>query len=163
MWRSTRALCMLKTTVLTLALAGPVMAGEVENQVLSAVNAARAQAGCGALRVNSKLASAARGHAKAMAEKNFFSHDSKGGGKFSGRFRAQGYRYHKAAENIAAGQKTASEVVGVWLHSAGHRKNILDCSLTETGIAVVYQPDDAPLRGQKYALKYYWVQDFGRP
>ena len=50
-----------------------------------------------------------------------------------------------------------------WLASAGHRKNILDCALSETGIAVVYQPDDKPLKGQKYAMKYYWVEVFAAP
>jgi uncharacterized protein YkwD len=163
MWLSTPALCMLRALALAVFMAGPAMAGDAENQVLAAVNAVRADAGCPALRVNAQLAAAARSHATAMAKQNFFSHNSKNGGKFGARFKAQGYRYRAAAENIAAGQKTAGAVMDVWLHSAGHRKNILDCSMTETGIAVVYQPDDAPLSGQKYAYKYYWVQDFARP
>jgi uncharacterized protein YkwD len=163
MWRSMRALCMLKSLALAVFMAGPALAGEVENMVLADVNAARAQAGCGALRMNAQLVTAAEGHAQAMAAKNFFSHQGKDGSKLASRIKRAGYRFNLAAENIAAGQSSASEVMQAWLNSSGHRKNMLDCRLTETGIAVVYQPDDTPLKGQKYAFKYYWVQDFARP
>ena len=127
------------------------------------MNKARAGAGCAALPVNAKLEAAARGHAKAMATQNFFGHASKNGAKFSSRIKAQGYRYSRVAENIAAGQSSAAAVMKDWLASAGHRKNILDCALRETGIALAYQPDDAPLKGQTYAMKYYWVEVFAAP
>ncbi|MDO8984522.1 CAP domain-containing protein [Cypionkella sp.] len=154
---------MLKAAVLLAVLTQPVWAGAAEDQVLAAVNKARAGAGCSALTVNAKLVAAAKGHAKAMAEQNFFGHASKNGAKFSSRIKAQGYRFSKVAENIGAGQSAAVGIMQDWMDSAGHRKNILDCALSETGIAVVYQPDDAPLKGQKYAMKYYWVEVFARP
>ncbi|MES2435421.1 MAG: CAP domain-containing protein [Pseudomonadota bacterium] len=158
-----RRMGILKAAVLLGFLAQPALAGQAEDQVLAAVNKARAGAGCSALSVNAKLVAAAKGHAKAMAEQNFFGHASKNGGKFSNRIKAQGYRYSKVAENIGAGQSSAAGIMESWLGSAGHRKNILDCALTETGIAVVYQPDDQPLKGQKYAMKYYWVEVFAAP
>ena len=154
---------MLKAAVLLALLAQPALAGGAEDQVLAAVNKARAGAGCAALTVNARLVAAAQGHAKAMAAQNFFGHASKNGGKFSNRIKAQGYSYSKVAENIGAGQSSAAKVMATWLGSSGHRKNILDCDLTETGIAVVYQPDDKPLKGQSHAMKYYWVQVFARP
>ncbi|MDB5658795.1 MAG: hypothetical protein JWS10_1410 [Cypionkella sp.] len=154
---------MLKLAAILAILAQPVWAGDTENQVLLAVNKARAGAGCAALSTSSKLQAAARGHAKSMAQNNFFGHSSKNGGKFSNRVKAQGYRYSKVAENIGAGQSSSAGIMRDWMVSSGHRKNILDCGLTETGIAVVYQADDAPLKGQKYAMKYYWVQVFARP
>jgi uncharacterized protein YkwD len=163
MWLFTRALYMLKALIMAALLAGPAMAGEVEDAVLGSVNSARAQAGCGPLRMNAQLVAAAQGHAQAMAAKNFFSHQGKDGSKLASRIKRAGYRFCAAAENIAAGQSSPSEVMQAWLGSSGHRKNMLNCGLTETGIAVVYQPDDAPLKGQKYAYKYYWVQVFGRP
>ena len=153
---------LLKAAILLAVLAQPALAGGAEDLVLTAVNKARAGAGCSAVTVNAKLVAAAKGHAKAMAEQNFFGHASKNGGKFSGRIKAQGYRFSKVAENIGAGQSSAAGIMQDWLGSAGHRKNILDCDLTETGIAVVYQPDDMPLKGQKYAMKYYWVEVFAR-
>ena len=163
MWRFMRGRSMFKAAVLLALLAQPVWAGAAEDQVLAAVNKARAGAGCAALTMNAKLAAAAHGHAKAMAEQNFFGHASKNGARFSSRIKAQGYRYSKVAENIAAGQSSAAGVMKDWLASAGHRKNILDCALSETGIAVVFQPDDKPLKGQKYAMKYYWVEVFAAP
>ena len=154
---------MLKAAAVWALMAAPLWAGSTEDQVLVAVNKARAAAGCSALTMNAKLEAAARGHAKAMATQNFFGHASKNGAKFSSRIKAQDYRYSRVAENIAAGQSSAAAVMKDWLASAGHRKNILDCALRETGIALAYQPDDAPLKGQTYAMKYYWVEVFAAP
>ncbi|WP_160147805.1 CAP domain-containing protein [Tabrizicola flagellatus] len=145
-----------------MALAAPVAAGPAES-VLSAVNAARAKAGCAPLRANPKLMAAARSHARAMAEQNFFGHAGKDGSRFSSRIKRQGYDYRTAAENIAAGQKSATEVVRSWLNSAGHRRNMLNCAMRDTGIALVYQPDDRPIRGNRAPLRYYWVQVFAAP
>jgi uncharacterized protein YkwD len=163
MCRSMRRLSWGKALFLALTLAGiPVAAGPVES-VLSAVNAVRAKAGCEPLRLNGKLTAAAKGHAKAMAEQNFFGHAGKDGSRFSSRINRQGYSYTTAAENIAAGQKTAGQVVASWLKSAGHRRNILNCRMRDTGIALVYQADDRPIQGNSAALRYYWVQVFAAP
>lgn len=163
MCRSMRRLSWAKAGLLALAVAAsPVQAGPVES-VLSAVNAARAKAGCAPLRLNGKLTAAAKGHASAMAEQNFFGHAGKDGTRFSSRIKRQGYGYSKAAENIAAGQKSAGQVVKSWLGSSGHRRNMLDCRMKETGIAVVYQADDRPIRGNSAPLRYYWVQVFAAP
>lgn len=163
MCRSMRRLSWAKVLLLALAVAGsPVAAGPAES-VLSAINAARAKAGCGPLRLNGKLVAAAKAHARAMAEQNFFGHAGKDGSRFSSRITRQGYGYRTAAENIAAGQKSAAQVVSSWLKSAGHRRNILNCRMTETGVAVVYQADDRPIRGNPAPLRYYWVQVFATP
>jgi uncharacterized protein YkwD len=150
--------------MISFAVAGaPVAAASPADTVLSAVNAARAKAGCQPLRLNAKLTAAAKAHARAMAEQNFFGHAGKDGSKFSSRIKRQGYSYRTAAENIAAGHRTARQVVSGWLKSAGHRRNILNCRMTETGIAMVYQSDDRPIRGNPAALRYYWVQVFAAP
>lgn len=163
MSRSTPPPSWLRVLLVALALsATPAFAGPAES-VLSAINAARAKAGCPALRLNPKLTAAARTHARAMAEQNFFGHAGKDGSRFSSRIKRQGYDYRTAAENIAAGQSSASQVVGGWLNSAGHRRNILNCKMKETGIALVYQPDDRPFGGSNHALHYYWVQVFAAP
>ena len=163
MCRSMRRLSWAKALLLALAVAGtPVAAGPAES-VLTAINAARAKAGCGPLRVNGKLVAAAKAHARAMAEQNFFGHAGKDGSRFSSRLARQGYSFRTAAENIAAGQKSASQVVNSWLKSSGHRRNILNCRMTETGIALVYQADDRPIRGNPAPLRYYWVQVFAAP
>ena len=141
----------------------PVQADETAKAVLEILNAARAKAGCGPLKLNAKLMAAAKTHARAMAEKDFFGHKGKDGGKASSRAKRQGYKFHMFAENIAAGQSSAEAVAQSWLSSSGHRKNILNCKLKDTGIAVAYQSDDEPIDGNSKPYYYYWVQDFGAP
>jgi len=131
--------------------------------VLSQINLARAKAGCKPLALDSRLTAAAKTHAKAMAEQDFFGHSGRDGSRMAARIKRQGYSFRSAAENIAAGQKSAGEVVRSWLQSPGHRRNILNCRMTETGIAVVFQADDRPLRGSSHPLRYYWVQVFAVP
>ena len=135
----------------------------LEQQVLELINEQRAEAGCDPLVMQSQLNAAAQGHANAMAVKNFFGHSGKNGSKFSTRIKAQGYRGRKYAENIAAGYASPEKVVSIWMNSSGHRVNIVNCAYTETGIALAYQEDDAPLPGSDYPMRYYWVQDFARP
>jgi uncharacterized protein YkwD len=147
---------------LALATGTPATAGPADS-VLTAINAARAKAGCRPLQVNPKLMAAAKSHARAMAEQNFFAHAGKDGSRFSSRIKRQGYSYSTAAENIAAGQTSAGQVVKSWLGSSGHRRNILNCRMTETGIALVYQANDRPIRGNPAPLRYYWVQVFAAP
>jgi uncharacterized protein YkwD len=161
MSRSTLRRCMLSAALLC-SLANPASTGQAE-AVLAAVNGARAKAGCPALVMDARLVAAARGHARAMAEQNFFGHAGKDGSRFSARIKRQGYTYRAAAENIAAGQSSAAAVVSGWLNRAGHRRNILNCGMRETGVALFYQPDDRPLAGSRYPLRYYWVQVFAAP
>lgn len=161
---STPRLSWAKALLIAIAVAGsPAAAVSPAETVLSAVNSARAKAGCQPLRLNARLTAAANVHAAAMAEQNFFGHAGKDGSKFASRIKRQGYSYRSAAENIAAGQRTALQAVQGWLKSAGHRRNMLNCRMTETGIAVVYQADDRPIRGNSAPLRYYWVQVFAAP
>ncbi len=129
-------------------------------EALSAVNAHRATKGCDPLVLQPQLQAAAEGHAANMASQDFFGHTSKDGTGFSRRIKAEGYDGSMFAENIAAGQKTGQDVVASWMSSAGHKRNILDCRFTETGLAMVFQSDDKPIDGNSFALKYYWVQTF---
>lgn len=158
-----RGLWVLVGAMLTVS---PVQASpnrDLELQVLELINQKRAQGGCEPLVMQGQLKAAAQGHANAMAVKNFFGHASKNGAKFSSRIKAQGYRGRKYAENIAAGYASAEKVVAIWMNSSGHRVNIMNCSYTETGIALAYQEDDAPLPGSDYPMRYYWVQEFAKP
>jgi uncharacterized protein YkwD len=138
-------------------------ANDMEASALAQINALRAKASCPPLRIDPALQSAAQRHATAMAKDNFFSHTGKDGSQLKTRINAAGYRWGAIAENIAAGQSSADDVVQEWYQSAGHKKNMLNCAYVDTGLAVVYQPDDAPLKGYTHPFRYYWVQTFGRP
>ncbi|MGG5258928.1 CAP domain-containing protein [Phycicoccus avicenniae] len=149
------AACTALLAPLGLAAAQPASAATVpqmQAEVTRLVNIQRAKVGCKALRVDARLQRAATLHSQDMRAKNYFSHTSKDGRSPWTRIRAQGYQYG-SAENIAAGQRTASAVVSAWMKSTGHRKNILNCANKAVGVGVS--------RGGTNAYYIYWTQDFG--
>lgn len=128
--------------------AGGVVAGlsGERARVVELTNAERAAAGCAPLRADPRISAAAQGHSEDMAAQGYFAHDSRDGRDFADRITAAGYA-SPGAENIAMGQPDAATVVQDWMESPGHRKNILDCSLTTIGVGLA---------------DGYWTQDFGR-
>jgi uncharacterized protein YkwD len=126
---------------------------EMQQSVLSLVNAARRDAGCPALSVDRRLVEAARGHAEDMASNGYFAHESPWGEGAGDRVSDTGYDWKRYAENIARGQDSPYEVVNGWLNSPPHRENILDCRLAEVGVGLAFDDEHTP----------YWVQDFGTP
>ena len=125
-------------------------------RVVDLVNAERADNGCRVpLVIDRRLASAAQSHSKNMDAGQFFAHEDPEGRHPWDRMEAAGYRYRLAAENIGAGFPTAERMVEAWMNSPGHRANILNCELTETGVGYVHDV------GAHY--RDYWTQDFGRP
>ena len=130
--------------------APPERAG-VARQVVALVNVERSRAGCGPLSANAHLRRAAQGHSDDMASRDYFSHTSPDGVTFAERIRAAGYDGGAIAENIAAGQTSAKEVMGAWMASPGHRANILDCAYRDLGVGYA--------TGGSYGT--YWTQTFG--
>src|SRR5437899_568998 len=63
-----------------------------------------------------------------------------------------GYRYERAGENVARGQRTLDAVMTAWLTSPGHRRNLLG-EYSEIGAA--YATDEAGIP--------YWCVTFGTP
>ena len=133
--------------------AAPVTPSTDEAEVVRLTNIERAKAGCGPLHIDNRLVAAARAHSADMTAKNFFSHTGSNGSDFVAREQAAGYpRTNASAENIAFGYGTAAEVVDGWMHSEGHRRNILDCTSTAVGVGLSRTASGTP----------YWTQDFGR-
>ncbi|MCO6004588.1 CAP domain-containing protein [Actinoallomurus purpureus] len=120
-----------------------------ESTAVSLTNAQRAAHGCSALRVDTRLRTAARNHSADMRERNYFEHDSPDGRTPWDRIKAAGYTV-PGAENIAKGYPTAQAVVQGWMNSPGHRANILNCKLKAVGIGVEYGSGGP-----------WWTQDFG--
>ena len=52
------------------------------------------------------------------------------------RSRADGYDWRAIGENIAEGQFSVAEVMDTWMHSPGHRRNILDPGFKELGVGL---------------------------
>ena len=127
--------------------APPARSAGPEQDVIVRTNAERLRAGCGALRSDSRLATAARAHSVDMVNRRYFEHDSPDGNTPEERVAAAGYADY-GGENIAYGQRSAAEVMSDWMGSPDHRRNILDCGFTTVGVGL--DP-----RGM------YWTQDFG--
>jgi uncharacterized protein YkwD len=132
----------------------------IRASILCLVNAERAARGMGALTDEGRLATAALGHARDMVARGYFAHTTPDGVDFSARIRAAGYRdWFTVAENLAWGSgayATPASIVQSWMESPGHRANILERSLRESGIAVVI---GAPATGVTDGATY--AQEFG--
>jgi uncharacterized protein YkwD len=136
----------------------------MREMILQQVNAARARGyNCGGQRFgsaqavawNNQLYSAASGHSRDMAENNYFSHNDRSGAQAEARVDRVGYKWTSVGENIAAGQQyTADTVVGGWLGSTAHCRNIMDADFNEIGVACIARP------GTTYGS--YWTMVLGR-
>lgn len=124
----------------------PEPAGPAET-VVRLTNEERASAGCGPLRTDRRLQASAQAHSEDMATNDYFSHTSRDGRGSYERMSAAGHPA-PGGENIAYGYPDPAEVVQVWMESAGHRRNILDCDFTTVGVG--FDPDGS-----------YWTQHFG--
>ncbi|WP_347905336.1 CAP domain-containing protein [Pseudomonas purpurea] len=89
---------------------------------------------------NATLASAAQGHARGMANNNFFDHKDREGHTPGDRAELAGYIAQQIGENIAAGQDTGRKVIDGWLASAGHCANLMNPQFRELGAAYAVDP-----------------------
>ncbi len=84
--------------------------------------------------VHPALQKAARSHSKDMIRRNYFSHGTKGKNESAcERMRRFGYRWRYCAENIGY-NSTPDRMFNQWMHSSGHRRNILSGKYREIGI-----------------------------
>jgi len=166
--------CLL--TALGASFAGPAVGGsaapatserlgELDQQVLAAVNRTRAGHGLRALVVSRDLQRAAGSHSRQMLERGFFAHDSPGGAPFAKRVRSfyqsTGYGTWSVGENLlySTGGVTADLAVEAWLASPSHRENMLSAEWREIGIGSLR----ARVAGGTFGGKPTWVitMDFG--
>jgi uncharacterized protein YkwD len=136
----------------------------VVRSTLCLLNHARARQGLPKLHLSRKLGRAAHGHSADMARRGYFSHDSRSGASFLDRIRRAGYlrraRRWYVGENIAWGTgrlATPRAIVRAWMHSPGHRANILNRRFRHIGVGITYK---APVRIPGRAAATY-TTDFG--
>lgn len=130
---------------------GVVPAASVAEQYLeSAADQERAAEGLPPLRRDAALVAAARAHALLMVSNRTISHQFPGEPELAARAGAAGARFSRVTENVAEGP-TPMEIESAWMHSPGHRRNLLDRDVDAVGIAVVASG------GELYA-----VEDFER-
>jgi uncharacterized protein YkwD len=128
---------------------------------LCTLNAQRERYGLRALELNKRLSRAARRHARDMVRRDYFGHNTLGGGTFVDRIRRSGYlrgaRSWTVGENIAWGTHRHSAprvITRMWMASAGHRANILNASFREVGIGVAIGVPGVSGPGATYATDF---------
>jgi uncharacterized protein YkwD len=133
-----------------------------EDEVLALGNQRRAAgATCGttafpavpALASNEQLRAAARCHSLDMATQNYFSHTGLDGSNPGARVAATGYVASTWGENIAAGYRTAQQVVDGWIASEGHCRNLMSRNFLEIGVGYAFDANSD--------YDHDWTQNFG--
>ena len=105
-------------------------------EVTELCNKERAKAGLAPLEIDDTLCEAAEERALELSLR--CDHIRANGTKWSTILNDHGYNFRCAAENLAGGVKTASEVVEAWMNSEGHRAHILDARYTKIGVGYAY-------------------------
>lgn len=123
---------------------------DLETEVIRLVNNERANAGRSPLTENEQLSRVARLKSEDFIKNNYFSHNSPTYGSPFDMMRQFGISFIAAAENIASGQRSASEVMNTWMNSSGHRTNILNATYNQIGVGVARDNNG----------KLYWTQMF---
>ncbi len=113
----------------------------------------RASAGLGPLVPDQQLEQAALQQASFMARRGRMSHTTGWGKDFASRVKDNGIS-GAAAENIAEGRFDQQKLFDIWMHSAGHRRNMLDPRFTRFGLAYVRDGRDSAIR--------YWSLVLGK-
>ena len=125
-------------------------ASVAEQYLFAAANAERTQRGLRPLRWDDALYRAADGHAREMAARSSISHRYPDEADLAERGRRAGAHFSVIAENVAE-SPDAVRMHEAWMHSEGHRENLLDPKVDAVGIRVLSR------RGELYA-----VEDFAR-
>ena len=118
--------------------------------VLKLVNQQRKKRDRKKLVLDSKLNKAAQKRAKEISQE--FSHTRPNGDDCFTVLKTYNAKYTTCGENIAAGQSTAKQVMNSWMHSSGHKKNIINKNYRKMGVGYYKK------KGSSYT--YYWVQLF---
>jgi uncharacterized protein YkwD len=141
----------LAVALAVVACALPVTAAHAGTEratVLDLVNEERADAGCDPVGIDARLTEAAQEHAQDQADRREMTHEGSDGSSVGDRVTRAGYRWGGVAENVAAGTTSPERVMTLWMDSAGHRANILNCDYRHMGVVRV---------------DGWWSQVFARP
>ena len=117
--------------------------GQMRGATLCLINHQRHRHGLGSVHSQRSRARAATRHSNDMVRRDYFSHDSPGGGSIQTRIGGSGYlagaRSFIFGEVIGGGIAsggTPKAVVRAWMHSAPHRMAILTGGFHDAGVGV---------------------------
>ena len=134
---------------------------EAEHNIVDQTNAFRQEEGRSHVSIDKTLQETAEAFARYMAETDDYGHRADGKSP-SERAAEKGYEFCMVSENIAYQFKTsgfdtkklAENFTTGWKNSPGHRKNMLEEYVTQTGVAIAQSENTGV---------FYAVQLFGRP
>lgn len=139
-----------------------------KEHVIDLVNNERIGLGLTPLKDNPLLDAAAEKKLADMIGNKYFAHNRPNGDLPWVFYKAVGYGWKRAGENLGEGNWTVQDLVGAWMASPAHFANISQDDFAETGVAIgtgEYIKSGAPnedlrLLGQQVTIV---VQFFGRP
>jgi uncharacterized protein YkwD len=136
------------------AAASPSAYNGTESRIFDLINAERQHLGLPWLVYNSQLDQMAKIQAANMARLHKLAHTLPESQlpTLGDRARYVGYPFGRMAENVAQGFPNAETVVQGWMTSSGHRHNVLNAEVVETGIGIARAPGGG----------LYFCQVFGR-
>ncbi len=118
---------------------------ELRSATLCLINKIRHHHGLGRLHSQKSLRNAAQGHSSDMVHRDYFSHDSPGGGSIQTRIGGSGYlagaNSYQYGEIIGGGTRNSgspSSVAKAWMHSPPHRSEILTGGFHDLGVGIAY-------------------------
>lgn len=140
---------------------GKADVAQVAKMIVDQTNVFRRNQDLKPVQPDSQLNKAAEYFASWMAKEDKYGHTADGN-RPAQRAKKFGYQYCIVLENIAYQYRTSDFATGElagrfvqgWKDSPGHRENMLDPDVTETGVAVAQSKESG---------YYYAVQMFGRP
>ena len=123
-------------------LAGSAQADSADDgALLNQINATRAANGCGSVAANPQLTAAAARQANDMLANGVISHVGSDGSSVGQRVTDAGYTTFSDVGEIIFWSTGVGAVpaaaVNWWMNSPGHRAILIDCAMTEVGVAVV--------------------------
>lgn len=125
-----------------------------ESRIFDLINAERRRQGLKPLVYNPQLDRMAKIQAENMARFQKMAHNIPESSlpTLGDRAKYVGYVFGRMEENVALGYPNAESVVQGWMGSSGHRRNILDGNVVETGIGIA----------RSAAGGLYYCQVFGK-
>lgn len=138
------AACSLAVAAAPASAASPCNASATSRATtLCLINAERAAHGVRPLRLDKRLSRAALRHTRDMVANRYFAHNSRSGARFSARIASTGWMHGRSrwnvGENLAWGSgalATPRAIVEAWMHSTGHRQNMLQPRFHVIGIGI---------------------------
>lgn len=120
------------------AAASPSAYSGTESRIFDLINAERQHQGLPSLVYNSQLDRMAKIQAANMARLQKLAHTLPESQlpTLGDRAHYVGYPFGRVAENVAQGFPNAETVVQGWMTSSGHRHNVLNADVVETGIGI---------------------------